>query len=201
MRFLTLNFFAYIGIVVALWIGAKIFWPRNSSDIIILPAALVIGLILVRLLRRKEKAPTSPEEEIFHQARKAAVGGDAEAQSQLASLYAQGVGVQQNPTEAVKWYRKAANQGLAEAQYNLALAYDNGDGLPEDYQKAIEWYEKASTQGWAAAQYNLAIKSINGEGTAIDVNKGVRLLQSAAGQGLEEAKAALEQITNSEEAS
>ncbi len=44
-----------------------------------------------------------------------AEGGHPEAQLNLASMYAQGIGVSQDYTEAVKWYRRAAEQGLAEA--------------------------------------------------------------------------------------
>ncbi len=44
--------------------------------------------------------------------------GDAEAQFNLGIKYANGEGVPQNGTEAVKWYRLAAERGLAGTQYN-----------------------------------------------------------------------------------
>lgn len=43
--------------------------------------------------------------------KKAAEQGNAKAQYTLALCYAEGVGVAQDPVEAVKWYRKAAKQG------------------------------------------------------------------------------------------
>ena len=52
--------------------------------------------------------------------RKAAEQGVAEAQFKLGLMCAEGEGVPQDDTEAVKWYSKAAVQGLVEAQENLA---------------------------------------------------------------------------------
>ena len=37
-----------------------------------------------------------------------------------------GIGVEQDAAEAVKWWLKAAQQGLPEAQYDLAIAYNKG---------------------------------------------------------------------------
>jgi TPR repeat protein len=42
------------------------------------------------------------------------------AQQLLGQLYENGIGVEKDEKEAVKWYRKAANQGLAVSQHNLA---------------------------------------------------------------------------------
>ena len=52
--------------------------------------------------------------------------GDAEAQFTLSSRYAEGIGVPQDDTEAVKWLRRAAEQGLAEAQLVLGFMYSEG---------------------------------------------------------------------------
>ena len=45
--------------------------------------------------------------------------GDAEAQFNLGVMYANGRGVPQDDSEAVRWYRLAADQGHAGAQFNL----------------------------------------------------------------------------------
>jgi uncharacterized protein len=65
--------------------------------------------------------------------------GDAQAQTYLGLLYAQGFGVPQNYTEAALWYRRAADQGNPAAQYLLALLYDKGQGVPEDVIEAEKW--------------------------------------------------------------
>ena len=43
--------------------------------------------------------------------------GDAQAQSNLGSLYYGGRGVPQDYAKAMKWYRKAAEQGNAKASF------------------------------------------------------------------------------------
>jgi TPR repeat protein len=59
--------------------------------------------------------------------------GDATAQCNLGVMYGKGEGVQQNYTEALKWYKKAADQGDATAQYALGLMYYNGEGVQQNY--------------------------------------------------------------------
>ena len=54
---------------------------------------------------------------------KAAEQGYASAQTNLALMYEDGLGVQQDYVEAVKWFRKAARQGDASAMENLGASY------------------------------------------------------------------------------
>ena len=77
--------------------------------------------------------------------------GDADAQTELALMYANGEGVPQDYGQAVAWYRKAAEQGHAAAQFNLGFAYSNGQGVPQDYAQAVAWTRKALEQGYAVA--------------------------------------------------
>src|SRR3954451_830866 len=49
--------------------------------------------------------------------------GDAGAQLELGTLYANGMGVPRDTVRAAKWHRKAAEQGLPQAQYQLGLDY------------------------------------------------------------------------------
>ena len=72
--------------------------------------------------------------------------GVAEAQLNLALMYANGRGVPQDYAEAMKWYRKAAEQGHAEAQVNLGIMYQNGKGVPQDYVQAHLWYNIAASR-------------------------------------------------------
>ena len=43
-------------------------------------------------------------------------------------MYANGEGVPENDTKAIKWYRSAAEQGNGSAQFNLGLMYSKGEG-------------------------------------------------------------------------
>ena len=66
-------------------------------------------------------------------------------------MYAEGKGVLQDYTEAVKLYRLAANQGAAIAQSNLGGMYNNGNGVPQDYVGAHVWFNLASANGFEIA--------------------------------------------------
>jgi len=96
--------------------------------------------------------------------RTAAEQGNAESQFRLALMYDQGIGVEQDPTVAVKWMLKAAEQGYVEAQYNLATSYDTGYGVVQDYAEAVRWYRAAAKQGYSSAQKNLGVKFGLGQG-------------------------------------
>jgi TPR repeat protein len=62
-------------------------------------------------------------------------------------MYANGLGVPQDDTQAVAWYRKAAEQGDAVGQQSLGYMYSNGRGAPRDPTKARRSYSKAAAQG------------------------------------------------------
>ena len=68
--------------------------------------------------------------------RKAADQGDANAQTNLGYLYANGQGVAQDFAQAMTWYRKAADQGNAIAQNNIGDLYANGQGVAQDFAQA-----------------------------------------------------------------
>ena len=78
--------------------------------------------------------------------RKAADQGRADAQFNLALMYANGQGVPQDHAEAMTWYRKAAEQGDAAAQLNLGVMYHVGQGVPQDYVQAHKWYNLAAAR-------------------------------------------------------
>ncbi len=82
--------------------------------------------------------------------------GRAWAQSDLGSLYEDGLVLPRDYKEAFFWYRAAAEQGYAGAQTNLGVLYAQGLGVPTSRSTAIEWFEKAAAQGDAAAARNLA---------------------------------------------
>ena len=92
------------------------------------------------------------KKKVFESTKAKAVGGDAEAQSNLGLMYYHGDGVPEDDKEAVKWYRKAAEQGDAEAQYNLGLMYDKGEGVLEDSVTAYAWCNIAAVNGHELAK-------------------------------------------------
>jgi uncharacterized protein len=90
--------------------------------------------------------------------------GNADAQFNLAAVYAQGLGVPQDDAQAFAWCRKAAEQGNASAQFNLGVIYDRGQGVSQDYAQAVVWYRKAAEQGEQFAQFNLGVMNANSHG-------------------------------------
>jgi uncharacterized protein len=94
--------------------------------------------------------------------------GDAIAQTNLGSIYANGEGVARDDEAARKWYRLAAEQGDAIAQYNLGFIYRSGRNVPQDDGEAAKWYRLAAKQGHAVAQASLGTMYYRGQGVAKD---------------------------------
>ena len=127
----------------------------------------------------------------FH---KAALMGDAVAQTYLGLCYHNGFGVSQDYAETVKWYRMAAEQGYAAAQCNLGYCYEFGLGVTQDYYEAVKWYRKAAEQGDARAQCNLGYCYAEGFGVTKSISEAVKWFRKAAEQGYEKAKENLRRL-------
>ena len=110
--------------------------------------------------------------------------GDASAQHVLGYLYQNGLGVEQNSFEAVKWYRLAANQEFTFSQRNLGFMYANGFGVTKDEAEAIKWYKLAANKGDAQSQINLGDTYKNSIGLTKDDAEAVKWYRLAANQGL-----------------
>lgn len=82
------------------------------------------------------------------------------AQSDLGSLYEDGLVLARNFDKAVAWYRSAAEQGYPGAQTNLGMMYARGRGVNVNRKIAIEWFKKAAKQGDSVAQRNLIAMGI-----------------------------------------
>ncbi|MBQ3646459.1 MAG: sel1 repeat family protein, partial [Synergistaceae bacterium] len=65
----------------------------------------------------------------FNATLKLAENGDAEAQNRIGVAYNNGEGVEQNYSEAMKWYLKSAEQNYPYAFDNLGSMYQNGLGV------------------------------------------------------------------------
>jgi len=80
--------------------------------------------------------------------RRAALRGEAGAQTMLASMYYLGQGVPADPEAARAWYRKAADQGDPRAQTIMGLMSQDGG----DAREAARWFSLAAEQGEPGAQ-------------------------------------------------
>ena len=151
----------------------------------------VILLFLVGSTVPLPGQPTEAERREFQAIKARAEKGDAEAQISLASRYANGNGVAQDPAKAVKWLRKAADQGLARAECLLGLNYANGQGVKMDKTEGAHWLRRAADQGLAEAQFDLGMCYANGDGVPKDAAEAAAWYRKAADQGLPDAECEL----------
>ena len=76
--------------------------------------------------------------------------GAAQAQCSLATLYAEGKGVDQNYKEAFNWFLLSAKNGDLDAQYSLGCLYIKGGWVEKNDHEALYWLRKAANKGHAA---------------------------------------------------
>lgn len=87
--------------------------------------------------------------------RKFANEGRPWAQSDLGSLYEDGLVLPKDYREAIYWYRGAAEKGYPNAQTQLANMYMRGRGVESNRNTAVVWYKRAAKQGDKIAKRNL----------------------------------------------
>jgi len=110
--------------------------------------------------------------------------GDRSATRQLAEMYYVGRGgVEQNFSEAARWYERLAKQGDARAQTSLGLMYARGYGVTKNLETARRWWSFAASQNDPGAQYNLGVIYSKGEGVAQDPVQAAQWLNRAAQRG------------------
>lgn len=70
-----------------------------------------------------------------------------EAQYFIAVCYENGIVMEQNLTEAFKWYRRAAERGLPDAMFRLAYYYKNGLVVDKNEYRGNEWMKRYNDKG------------------------------------------------------
>jgi TPR repeat protein len=115
----------------------------------------------------------------------AANNGDKDAQYSLGfSLLNGSDGLDQDLSEANKWFHLAAKQGHTEAQLELGNAYFYyGRGVQQSSSEALKWFRMAAERGCADAQNNVGSMYGKGIGTELNYEESVRWLEMAAVQG------------------
>lgn len=116
--------------------------------------------------------------------RLAAANGDASAEFQVASRFADGKGVSQNFEEAIKWYTRSAGRGFALAQYRLGTLYERGLGVEKDPHRASVWYQRAAAQQNIKSMHNLAVLAASSTGGNPDYSTAAKWFTEAAERGL-----------------
>ncbi|MDE1995902.1 MAG: sel1 repeat family protein [Rhizobiaceae bacterium] len=120
--------------------------------------------------------------------------GDPAAQTLLAELMSQGLGIKRDTKDAAFWYGKAAEGGDATSMFKYALLLMEGRDVPRDQKKADEWMKKAADAGQASAEFNWA-QSLTADNPGI---KGLQLAlpyyEKSAEQGIADAQYAVSQL-------
>ena len=116
--------------------------------------------------------------------RTAARNGDALAQLEVATRFAEGDGVAQDHRLAFAWYERAAMRGLAAAQFRLAAYYERGVGVAIHSERAKIWYRRAAEQGHVRSMHNLAVLIVGSGKDDADYAAAAHWFQQAADRGL-----------------
>ena len=94
----------------------------------------------------------------------------------LGICYEMGIGVEDNETEAFKYYTLAADNGNTTSMYRTGLCYYNGVGVKQNYAEAYRWFTDAAGNGNIAATYYLGKMMMYGEGCTPDPETAVQWL-------------------------
>nr|WP_282571450.1 hypothetical protein [Methylonatrum kenyense] len=123
----------------------------------------------------------------------------------LAHMYAQGEGVEQNPEQAYNWYRQSAEAGDATAMLETGEAYHDGRGVAADSGKADRWFLRAAENGNSEAQWLLG-KRLHAAGNETEGLEWIRIAAQEGGQmdarrflsALQEADSGAEAVTEAQ---
>lgn len=111
-----------------------------------------------------------------------------EAYSILGEIYTNGLGVEQNLSEGLKYYKKAAETGDADAQNMVGNYYFNGEGTEQDLDKAFGYYQMAAAQNHVYGMLNLGLCYAYGNGCQLNLEKAYELIEKAAENNCPEAQ-------------
>ena len=93
---------------------------------------------------------------------------DPRAATNVGIMYAEGLGVQKDPVEALNLLGPAAIVGNATAQTRLGMLFAQGVNSAPNYETAATWYRGAADQGYPNAQMLLGLAYAQGEGVPQD---------------------------------
>ena len=123
-----------------------------------------------------------------------AKAGNPAAQTLIAELYERGLGIAQNPKEAVSWFRIAAISGNREAQFAYATKLMEGKFVEKNFELGMEMMKSAADAGHPTAMFNYATHQISQRPTSATYRRVLPLYEKAAEYRLADAYYALAKI-------
>jgi len=142
------------------------------------------GLAYMRLNPDEARYDPSAAAALLH---KASDAGDPEAMFELARLYEQGIGVDQDIDTALGLFRRSAGKDFADAINDLGfLHFQGGLGVPRDPKKAIGYFARAADLGHPEAMFNYAALIDDGAVEGRDLEDAATYLYRALRSGNEQ---------------
>jgi localization factor PodJL len=120
--------------------------------------------------------------------RAAAIAGNAAAEFEVATRFAEGHGVPPSEEQAVRWLELAAKQGLAPAQFRLGGFYEKGIAVKKDLALARDFYAAAAAKGNGKAMHNLAVLYAEGINGPADYRTAAQWFHRAAVYGVSDSQ-------------
>ncbi len=109
--------------------------------------------------------------------------GEGQAMYYVGLLLSNGLGVDQNQSEAMRLFQRSAEQGDLDGQNAMGYSYMMGDGVEKNFETAMLWLNKAAAQGSSKAYRNLGGMYLNGWGINKDEVQATVWYRKAAEAG------------------
>ncbi len=103
--------------------------------------------------------------------KKAAELGNPEAQYNYGIFLQEGIEIQKNEQEAIKWYLKSSDNGFNDGHYVMMMAYGNGQGIEQNSEKAFEYALKCANNNDVTCIWNVVNCYLTGNGVKADISK------------------------------
>ncbi|WP_082477273.1 tetratricopeptide repeat protein [Rhizobium sp. Leaf371] len=120
--------------------------------------------------------------------------GDAAAQTLVAEIFSQGLGVPRKPKDAAFWYGQAAASGDPTAMFKYAILLMEGRDVPRDKARSEDLMKKAAERGNPSAQFNYAQLLVADQPGQAGLKAALPFYEKSAEQGIADAQYALSQI-------
>jgi TPR repeat protein len=117
----------------------------------------------------------------------AAEDGMHDAVLAMGWFYLNGVGVEADEDEAIRWYRRSARQGEPHAMFSLGyIAY-----FRKDYSEALKWFERALSKNHHRSSFWIGKIYWRGQGVDRDRKRAQSYFAQASQKKVEEAQRAV----------
>lgn len=132
--------------------------------------------------------------EVIDHVRTLAGRGDVEATFLMGTAYDEGLGVDVDYDEALRWYRRAAHQGHVLAVHNVGNVYRDGRGVEVDHARAAMWWLRAARAGDVIPALRLGEAYEAGRGVPRSIEDARFWYERASAAGNAQAAEALERL-------